>query len=173
MYLNEKEFQALIKASMHTFTGDKQVARKRGFYGGGPIELEEHKKGLQNGHLVEIALCHLLGIVQRYIKYTFNVVITKELDMEGHDLQIETKDYGTKNVQIKHTYRVGAREFVSGTYVVSTIRSGSELIKHFMNFYGLPITARDNMDIRKMYIELDYIWALYMLDINEDYSNKY
>lgn len=148
----------------------KQQARKHGSIKGAPIVEIGHNKSIRNGHIVEIAMCHMLGVFQRYNdSYHFNIIIRKEDDLQGKDIVLETK-YGTKYIQLKHTFKVYGREYLPGTYVVPVVLDGATIMTHFLGFYKLPMPELTPIQEKALEIELNYIWMMYMMNIQEVYN---
>lgn len=151
----------------------KRLARKNGSIKGAPIVELSNNPLIRNGHIVEIAMCHMLGVFQRYNdSYHFNVHISKEDDLKGRDIVLVTK-YGEKYIQLKHTFRVRGREYVPGTYVVPVQLDGSTILMHLLGFYRLPMPELTPIQEKALNIELNYIWMMYMMNIQEDYDQKY
>ena len=136
----------------------KQASRKAGYYELDPVKYDHDQ--LQNGHVVEVAICHLLGIYQRYVKdiYKFNIVITSDLDRYGCDILIDTYQ-GNKFVQLKHTACIGSRDFIPGTYVVPVKSSGSDIVLHLLKFYKISLPYIEDYEF--MLDELNYVWKKY------------
>lgn len=138
----------------------KQAARRAGYNEEGPIAY--NKYNMQNGHITEVAVCHLLGIYQRYLKgmYHFNIVLTADLDNYGCDVLLQTP-FGNKFIQLKHSSSYGSRDFIPGTYVVHTQYKGSTVLFKLLEFYKIPIPTV-NFEIEFLKIELDYVWKKYV-----------
>ena len=161
------------KVFLTELTFYKQQARKNGSIKGAGVVKLSNNPNIKNGHIVEIAMCHMLGIFQRYNdSYFFNIHINKEDDAKGRDIVLQTK-YGEKYIQLKHTFRVYGREYVPGTYVVPVQLDGSTIMNHFLGFYKLPFPELTEIQEKALKIELDYIWMMYMMNIQEEYSEKY
>lgn len=169
MYIREAEKRVLVTE----LTYYKRLARKNGLVKGAPIVTLGNNPLIRNGHIVEVAMCHMLGIFKRYnTSYRFNIEINKEDDLNGKDVILKT-EYGEKYLQLKHTFRVYGREYVSGTYVVPVQLDGSTILMHLLGFYKLPIPELTPIQEKALKIELDYIWMMYMMNIQEDYDQKY
>lgn len=144
--------------TLQTINYAKQQARKAGYYELDPVHYD-HELFL-NGHVVEVAVCHLLGIYQRYVKdiYKFNIIITSDLDKYGCDILIDSYQ-GNKFIQLKHTDCVGGRDFIPGTYVVPVKVSGSNVLIHLLKFYKISIPYIEDYEF--MLDELNYVWHKY------------
>lgn len=161
------------KIFLRELTYYKQQARKNGSIKGAGVVQIGSNPYIRNGHIVEIAMCHMLGIFQRYNdSYHFNIIIKAEDDLRGRDIVLSTK-YGEKYIQLKHTFKVYGREYVPGTYVVPVQLDGSTIMNHFLGFYKLPVPELTPIQEKALKIELDYIWMMYMMNIQEDYSERY
>lgn len=136
----------------------KQQARKAGYYELDPVEYDH--EALLNGQVVEVALCHILGIYQRYVKdiYKFNIVCTSDLDKYGCDIMLETI-YGNIFLQIKHTSCKYGRDCIPGTFVVPVDQEGGWILNGLLKFYHIPIPYIENYEY--MINEVNYIWSKY------------
>lgn len=136
----------------------KQQARKAGYYELDPVEYDH--ESLFNGQVVEVALCHILGIYQRYVKniYKFNIVCTEKLDALGCDILLETI-YGKIFVQVKHTSRKYGRDCIPGTFVVPVNQTGYWILNGLLKFYHIPIPYIE--DFEYMVEEINYVWNKY------------
>lgn len=168
MILSQKSFEVVFSAGMYDLTGKKQWARKKGYYHKSAID-KTQLEGLYVGQVVEVAFCHLLGILQSALDYRFNVVLTAEIDMNGVDLIIDTDRHGKKYIQLKQSYKFGTRKREAGTYMVATSFKGSSLMKNFMRFYHMDMTYKARIDEDALYRELDNVWCDYMAEINKVY----
>lgn len=165
--------QAEKKVFLRELTYYKRQARKNGSIKGAPAVTLNNNPLIRNGHIVEIAMCHMLGIFQRYNdSYHFNIHLSAEDDLQGRDIVLITK-YGEKNIQLKHTFRVYGREYVTGTYVVPVQLDGSTILMHLLGFYKLPMPELTPIQEKALNIELNYIWMMYMMSIQEEYDQKY
>ena len=162
---------AMFMNTMNSLTDAKKAARSAGYKSQSPIDTN----GTYNGHLVEIAVCHLLGVVQRYIGYQLQINISSALDMNGVDIEIVPENDGiARKVQLKHTYRAENRDKEIGAYMLPLHNSrGFEVIEDMFRYYNIPLLLKSYKTYSNLRIELDYIWLMYTESLNNYYSSRY
>lgn len=135
----------------------KARARAAGFAGNKAVL---YPSDLRNGQVVEIAMCHMLGVVQRYVDYQFSIYTSRELDMKGVDVKVVTP-YGTKNVQMKHSGSLGGRVVGKGEYYVPVEAGGYRIMYNFFKYYRLPWPNMLKQDYLLFEAELDFVFLQY------------
>lgn len=151
---------------LYQFNKTKHEARKAGYYDMAPVQYNSY---LKNGHIVEVAFCHLLGVMQRYMDYDFTIEVSQDLDNQGTDVLLSTP-YGKKYIQIKHTYRLEDRERNKGDFLIAVCNSGSCIINNLFIYYRLPKPKLKRIDEDMLRAELNYIWLKYTRNMQDSYQ---
>lgn len=149
--------QRKFLSKMSDLNHSKARARGAGFAGSNAVNYPQH---LKNGQVVEIAVCHLMGIMQRHVDYRLSVYMSRELDMEGVDLKIVTP-YGTKDVQMKHASTLGSRRGQRGEYLVPVEVGGYKVTYNFFKYYKLPWPRKSAHEYQLLIDELNEAFAAY------------
>ena len=156
MHTTDKYFMYTGNESLYEINGLKQQARKQGYTDGDPVNVTM----LNDGHIVEVAICHLLGIVQQTAKYKLSCVVGVDLDNRGIDILLDTT-YGTRAIQLKYKSNESLGLIADGVYgLIFNIKSctitGVDVITTLLRCYDLPIPDLTDIDYT-----LNYVWKKY------------